>query len=119
MKLTPVSTPPRAPGSSNLAAFATAILLSYDMPVPVGGHILRRSRRGYPAGAAGKQPRYFWRPVEPPGFLDAVTREGWSHDTTRQVSAATIDETGRVRMTFTVDAAGLGVKGIGPLFAGI
>jgi hypothetical protein len=57
--------------------------------------------------------------VNRPGFLDALTREGWSHDTTRQVSAVTIDETGRVRMTFTVDAAGLGVKVIGPLFTGI
>jgi hypothetical protein len=31
----------------------------------------------------------------------------------------TTDETGRVRITFTVDAAGLGVRTIGPLFAGI
>jgi hypothetical protein len=31
----------------------------------------------------------------------------------------TTDDTGRVRLTFTVDAAGLGVKLIGPLFAGI
>jgi hypothetical protein len=31
----------------------------------------------------------------------------------------TTDDTGRVTITFTVDAAGLGVNAIGPLFAGI
>jgi hypothetical protein len=31
----------------------------------------------------------------------------------------TTDDTGRVTITFTVDAAGLGVNTIGPLFAGI
>jgi hypothetical protein len=31
----------------------------------------------------------------------------------------TTDETGRVSVTFTVDAAGPGVNTIGPLFAGI
>lgn len=30
----------------------------------------------------------------------------------------TTDEMGRVTITFTVDAAGLGVKTVGPLFAG-
>jgi hypothetical protein len=43
----------------------------------------------------------------------------WRWRTGTHDHLATTDEMGRVRITFAVDAAGLGVNTIGPLFAGI